>query len=335
VNVDSPIVAVDSHALPEPVVSRRFPFPANPTVWYRIAFAGQVRVGEITSLSYFGMELIAFRTDDGAVHVMEAYCPHLGAHIGVGGCISDGLVVCPFHNWKYDTEGRNVDIPYRDEVNRKARLRTFEARDWAGLVMVWFDEGGAPPDWQLPDLPEFHDETLVLHEPEEARWRIRSHPQEILENTVDIAHFLFIHGASSFGELTVLDDGPMLRATSELTFPTARGPMASGVENEMWGLGIDINRVLGVGPNATILTVTPIDGEHVGAAYMMLLPRGSDGEGISGYARALAGESIRQFEADFPIWENKVHRPNPSLAIGEAQILRFRRWADRFYASTG
>ncbi len=312
---------------------RRFPFPANPTGWYRVALAEEVCVDEITSLSYFGLQLIAFRTENGSPHVMDAHCPHLGAHIGVGGCVRDGVVVCPFHQWKFDTNGHNVDIPYRAETNRKARLRTFPTRDWAGLVMVWFDDDGAAPNWQLPELAEFGDEMLVRHQPEEARWRIRTHPQEILENAVDIAHFLFIHGATSLGELTAVEDGPMLRATSELTFSTARGATTSGIDNEMWALGIDINRVLGVEPNATILTVTPIDGEYLDASYTMYLPRTAPGEAISAYGRALTRESIRQLEADIPIWENKVHRPNPSLAIGEGQILQFRRWASRFYPS--
>jgi hypothetical protein len=99
----------------------------------------------------------------------------------------------------------------------------------------------------------------------------------------------------------------------------------------MWGLGIDVNRVIGVGRNATILTVTPVDGEQVELAYAFLSPRASNGEGISRFGRGHVEDTIRQIEADFPIWENKVHRVNPSLAIGEGPILDFRRWASRFY----
>ena len=227
-------------------MGERFPFPANPTGWYRVAFADDLRPSELTTLSYFGRDLIGFRTDDG-VHVMEAHCPHLGAHIGVGGRIEEACVVCPFHGWRFDTAGRNVEIPYRNEINRKARLRTFEARDWCGLVMVWFDENDAKPAWQLPDVPELHDETMLWHAPAQARWRIRTHPQEILENAVDIAHFQFVHGVPSFGELTLVEEGPMLRSTAELTLNTPRGSLAGAVVNEMWGLGVDINRVVGIG----------------------------------------------------------------------------------------
>jgi phenylpropionate dioxygenase-like ring-hydroxylating dioxygenase large terminal subunit len=314
-------------------MSTRFPFPENPTGWYRVALGTDLRPNEITPLSYFGRELIAFRTGDGTARVMDAHCPHLGAHLGFGGCVEGDTVVCPFHGWRFDLAGANVAIPYRPEVNRKARLRTFEARDWAGLVMVWFDEDGAGPAWDLPEVPELGDPTLLWHVPAEARWRIRTHPQEVLENAVDIAHFRFVHGVSSFGALSAEEDGPMLRSTAELALTTPRGPVAGAVTNEMWGLGIDINRVVGIGSNATILTLTPIDGDHVDVAYAFLSPRAADGEGISRFGQGHVRDTIAQIEADFPIWEHKVHRANPSLAIGEGAILSFRRWARQFYAT--
>ena len=316
--------------------SGRFPFPDYPRGWYRVALGDEVRVGELRSLAYFGRELVAFRTGDGDVHVMDAHCPHLGAHIGMGGHVRGDCVVCPFHGWRFDTAGRNVEIPYRPgETNRKARLRTFEARDWCGLVMVWFDDADEKADWQLPDLPELHDERLLWHAPPEARWRIRTHPQEVLENAVDIAHFQFVHGVSSFGDLSFVEDGPMLRSTAELALTTPQGPVAGAVVNEMWGLGVDINRVVGIGDNATILTLTPIDGETVDLAYAFLSPRASNGDGLSHFGQGHVRDTIAQIEADFPIWEHKVHRASPSLAQGEGAILAFRRWASRFYATAG
>ena len=127
----------------------------------------------------------------------------------------------------------------------------------------------------------------------------------------------------------------MLKSTAELTLNTPQGPVAGAVVNEMWGLGIDVNRVVGIGDNVTILTVTPIDGEHVDVGYVFLSPRSTDGEGISRFGQGHVRDTIAQLEADFPIWEHKVHRANPSLAIGEGPILDFRRWASRFYATAG
>jgi hypothetical protein len=72
------------------------------------------------------------------------------------------------------------------------------------------------------------------------------------------------------------------------------------------------------------------DGDGSGAQ-----PQRRDSEGISRFGRGHVRDTIAQLEADFPIWEHKVHRANPSLAIGEGPILAFRRWASRFYATAG
>ena len=55
-----------------------------------------------------------WRDGDGHHHLADAWCPHLGAHLGHGGRVKDGCLICPFHEWSYDTAGRNVDIPYAE-----------------------------------------------------------------------------------------------------------------------------------------------------------------------------------------------------------------------------
>src|SRR5215472_4705296 len=177
----------------------RFPFPDFPTGWFHVAYSRDVPPGSVVPLQYFGQELICYRGESGRAQVMDAFCPHLGAHIGYGGRVQGDDVVCPFHCWRFDTDGRNVEIPYRDAVNRGARLRPWPTREVAGMVFAWHDLAGGSPSWELPQVPEAADEHFVWHAPEGARWRIRSHPQEVLENTVDIAHFKYVHGVHGFG----------------------------------------------------------------------------------------------------------------------------------------
>lgn len=40
-----------------------------------------------------------FRNDKGVVNVLDAFCPHLGADIGIGGTVRGDCVECPFHHW--------------------------------------------------------------------------------------------------------------------------------------------------------------------------------------------------------------------------------------------
>lgn len=64
-----------------------------------------------------------FRAEDGAVGVLDAYCPHLGANLAVGGTVSNGCLQCPFHKWEFDTSGQCTKIPYLEKETVMAPIR--------------------------------------------------------------------------------------------------------------------------------------------------------------------------------------------------------------------
>ena len=39
------------------------------------------------------------------VGVVHAFCPHMGAHLGMGGMVVGNLLQCPFHGWSFDASG--------------------------------------------------------------------------------------------------------------------------------------------------------------------------------------------------------------------------------------
>src|SRR5262249_44680373 len=63
----------------------RFPFPRYPDGWFQVAYADELAPGDVVPLRYFGRDLVLYRTQDGAPHVLDAHCPHMGAHLGYGG----------------------------------------------------------------------------------------------------------------------------------------------------------------------------------------------------------------------------------------------------------
>src|SRR6266446_1371264 len=79
----------------------RYDFPI-PYGWFYIMDAGELAPGEIRTVRRFGQDLIAWRDEEGGLHLQEAYCPHLGAHIGVGGKVIGNTVQCPFHKWQFN-----------------------------------------------------------------------------------------------------------------------------------------------------------------------------------------------------------------------------------------
>jgi len=91
---------------------RNFPYTSQPTGWFQLGWSEDFPAGAVVPLRYFAQDLVAYRGASGAVHLFDAYCPHLGAHLGYGGKVDGDDIVCPFHAWRFDCEGCNVDIPY-------------------------------------------------------------------------------------------------------------------------------------------------------------------------------------------------------------------------------
>ena len=73
-----------------------------------------------------GLNLAAFRDENGEAHVLDAYCPHLGANISIGGRVIGDCLECPFHGWQFrGSDGKVTKIPYSD----KSKLTTYRDSD--------------------------------------------------------------------------------------------------------------------------------------------------------------------------------------------------------------
>ena len=68
-----------------------------PNGWFAVAFSRDLVAGDVQAIHYFGQDLVLFRGRDGAARVLDAYCPHVGAHLGEGGlahCVGGGEACC-------------------------------------------------------------------------------------------------------------------------------------------------------------------------------------------------------------------------------------------------
>lgn len=70
--------------------------------------------------------MVVFRTEKGVPHVFDAYCPHLGANLGVGGIVRGDCIECPFHQWSFrGSDGECINVPYSLNGNRKIKQSKF------------------------------------------------------------------------------------------------------------------------------------------------------------------------------------------------------------------
>jgi nitrite reductase/ring-hydroxylating ferredoxin subunit len=313
-----------------------FPFPRLPRGWFVAAYARDIGTGEVRTFHYFDEDIVLYRGDDGGVHAVEAHCPHLGAHLGEGGTVIGDTLRCPFHGWRFAGDGRCVEVPYATTGRvPRVSLRTWPVVETGGLVFVWYDPDGAAPAW---DLPAFDTEDYTAQR--EADWIVPSHPQELMENTADIAHFGFLHGARNHRYLRDWRaDGPLADTVIALSASgAALGAPVERIDLEiqfaLFGLGYLVidSHVPAAGVDGRIrVCATPVDAANVRVFFLSNVRKMPDPDFTSMVERLFFEAALADFKQDLRIWRHKIYRPRPVVVPGDGPILAYRAWASQFY----
>jgi phenylpropionate dioxygenase-like ring-hydroxylating dioxygenase large terminal subunit len=124
-------------------------FPSHPSTWYLFCRSNELRAKPI-SKTIMQRRLVAYRTAAGEVSVLDANCAHLGADLGRGSIVGDAIQ-CPFHHWRYASNGRCVATAQNSQAPPSASLRSYPVVERHGYVFFFFG-----PRYWFP-LPFFAD----------------------------------------------------------------------------------------------------------------------------------------------------------------------------------
>src|SRR5215207_4312253 len=249
----------------------RFPMQRYPNGWFNVGMSDELPPGAVKPLKYFGKDLVLFRTEGGEAKILDAHCPHLGAHLGYGGKVKGDCIECPFHAWKFDGGGACREIPYGKKIPPRATLHPWIVREVNGMIMTWHHVEGKAPEWDIPVLEEFGNDSWTPYE--KRTWKVRSHNQEMAENSVDTAHFLYLHGTQEMPSTQAEMLGPTFHSTSDTLMKTPQGKVKGSIEVFMYGFGMTTTRFRGLVETLLVASTTPIDDEYVELRFNFTLKK--------------------------------------------------------------
>jgi phenylpropionate dioxygenase-like ring-hydroxylating dioxygenase large terminal subunit len=212
--------------------------PALRQYWYPIAYSTELTT-EPLAFTVFATSYVAWRGADGAVAAAIDECPHRAARLSQGWVEGDCLV-CPYHGWKFDGQGRCVEIPSAEPdlpIPPRARLGSVHAGERYGLVWVCVDEPRAGiPDLLEADTPGF----TLIHEMMEV-WKASA--PRIVDNALDVSHVAWVHrtsvGSSAHPRLEVRE---FERTPGGLKFAVTLTSAVTGVQKANTGIDSDLTR---------------------------------------------------------------------------------------------
>ena len=317
---------------------RRYPMPM-PFGWYCVEYSDRLKVKESKPLRYFDTDLVLFRTESGQAVVLDAYCPHLGAHlghgihedVGAGGRVEGETIVCPFHAWRFNPQGECVEIPYAKnlppKIQGKQCLNSWQVREANQVIYVWYHPEGLPPQWEVEEYEEANSDEWG--ELQRFEWVIKTHMQEMSENAADPAHFRYVHRTQTMPKWNIEYDGHIAVGLQKAKMKTPRGEVNGEIHTRSSGPGNGRTRFRGICETFLMGLTLPISQQEVHVRFAFIQKKDDTNSGVG---RAIIRDVCRQLEEDKPIWEHKIYRPLPVLCDGDGPIAKFRRWYSQFYA---
>lgn len=142
-----------------------------------------------------GTNLVAFRSEEGELGLVDELCPHRRASLALArleGC----SLRCIYHGWRMGADGSVIEVPSEgersDEFAAKVSVNRYRVREGGGLLWAFLGqsdvEGGEAPD--LPPLP-------FLRVPEQSRWWCKMTVQcnwlQGFEGALDSVHLNWLH----------------------------------------------------------------------------------------------------------------------------------------------
>ena len=168
--------------------------------WYFATLSRDVKAAGLERFELLGEPVLIGRTRAGQVYAMRDICPHRAAPLSAGKLVDhDGegeTVECPYHGWRFRTDGVCAAIPslVKEQAFEADRIkvRSYPVAESQGMVFVWMasdPRNPSQPDHEPPVFPGVVGGDAKLIE-----WMdFDSHVDHAVVGLMDPAHGPYVH----------------------------------------------------------------------------------------------------------------------------------------------
>jgi phenylpropionate dioxygenase-like ring-hydroxylating dioxygenase large terminal subunit len=187
--------------------------------WYPVVPMSLLDEAKPTSFQLLGQKIVVWLSADGKPAAAADRCCHRSAKLSLG-TVTNGLLECAYHGWRYDGTGSCLRVPQISTdapIPKNYRIEPYACEERYGYVWVCLGD----PLNKIPELPEASDSEFRLIPEFYEIWNCAG--LRVMENEMDLAHPTFVH-TTTFGsaehpipeELEITETDYGLRATAIL-----------------------------------------------------------------------------------------------------------------------
>ncbi|MBX9456508.1 MAG: aromatic ring-hydroxylating dioxygenase subunit alpha [Rhizobium sp.] len=154
--------------------------------------------GDSMAFTLCEQPLVAVRGDDSKIRVFSNVCRHRGA-ILVDGKSKGRRIVCPYHHWSYDLDGRLAGAPRMEAHSgfskSDCRLPEYAVEEWCGFLFTTLAENPEPLGPRLEPLKarigNYHMEQMKVRHLADEIWH--TNWKCLIENFMEAYHLSPLH----------------------------------------------------------------------------------------------------------------------------------------------
>jgi 3-ketosteroid 9alpha-monooxygenase subunit A len=313
--------------------------------WHCLGLAEQYKDGQPHAVQAFGQQLVIWQGENGQLNVLDSFCRHMGADLSRG-TVKGDEIACPFHDWRWNGDGRCKQVPYARRVPPGARTAAWPTLEQDGLLHVYNDpEGNPPPDEvAIPRIAGATDDGWT-----DWLWysiEVDANCREVIDNVVDMAHFFYVHYSFPTYFKNVFEGHVATQymnglAREDVTPPSKDGnPQIIGNESvaSYYGPSFMIDELTYKYDGFDIESVLinchyPITPDKFVLQYGVIVEKSDllDADAAEMVAKKMGKFIAMGFEQDVEIWKHKARIDNPLLSREDGPIYQLRRWYEQFY----
>lgn len=159
--------------------------------WHIIAFSKELKPKQSLKKRLYDLPILLWRDQNYNVHALADVCSHKKSPLEVS-CFHKNELTCPYHGWRYDEQGKLLEIPSSINVDLKklnCRLQKFEVKEIDGNIWVLIGDEAKNSFIDINEL-------LTLN----GKWKsislqqiFKTNVEQLIDNFMDSTHTSFTH----------------------------------------------------------------------------------------------------------------------------------------------
>lgn len=164
--------------------------------WYACEFSSAV-TNQPKQIVMLNQRFVLYRHSQGQIVALKDQCCHRGAALSMG-WLEDDCIRCPYHGWKFQADGKCLEIPANDvttPIPKRAKVSSYPVQERYGFIWLFY---GDLPDEERPPIPPFPEYQDPKMHAIYVQYEMQTHYTRVIENALDPAHLYAVH-SNSFG----------------------------------------------------------------------------------------------------------------------------------------